>query len=173
MTGKTDASLKINGYSTANIDFVDTMTGGLAFKILNGSYLFEATAEKDAKDKKAPSPTNFSIMAGTINGKDGKFNVANYLLKTDYLTATATGGFSFPDDSINLRVNADIIKLPNLYLKLVNALLDALTGVNVTVTGKLSNPKVEVKGLERWSDVLNDVLGLPQQSFMFFRKLIF
>ncbi|WP_320008829.1 AsmA family protein [Maridesulfovibrio sp.] len=171
--GRTDASLNLKGHSTANTDFVDTMTGDLFFKILNGSYLFAATAEKDAKDKKAPSPTNFSIMAGNINGKDGKFNVADYLLKTDYLTATATGGFSFPENSINLRVNADIIKLPNLYLKLVNALLDALTGVNVTVTGKLSNPKVEVKGLERWSDVLNDVLGLPQQSFMFFRKLIF
>ncbi len=173
VTGKTDASLKINGRSTANIDFVDTLTGGLAFRILEGSYLFEAAADKDAKDKKAPGTTDFSIMAGTINGKEGKFNVGNYLLKTDYLTATATGGFSFPDDSIDLRVNADIIKLPNLYLKLVNALLDALTGVNVTVTGKLSNPKVEVKGLERWSDVLNDVLGLPEQSFMFFRKLIF
>ncbi|WP_373682501.1 AsmA family protein [Desulfovibrio sp. JC010] len=171
--GKTDASLKINGRSTANIDFVDTLTGGLAFKIVDGSYLFAATAEKDVKEQKAPSPTGFSIMKGAINGKDGRFQVADYLLKTNYLTATASGGFSFPDDSINLRVNADIIKLPNLYLKLVNAFLDAMTGVNVTVTGRLSNPKVEVKGLERWGDVLNDVLGLPEQSFMFFRKLIF
>ncbi|WP_421902579.1 AsmA family protein [Maridesulfovibrio sp.] len=171
--GITDASLKLSGHSTANIDFVDTMTGGLAFKIVDGSYLFVATAEKDIKEKKAPSPTRFSIMSGTVNGKDGKFHVGNYLLKTDYLTATAKGGFSFPDDSINLQVNADIIKLPNLYLKLVNAFLDAMTGVNVAVTGKLSDPKVEVKGLERWGDVLNDVLGLPEQSFMFFRKLIF
>ncbi|WP_368854143.1 AsmA family protein [Desulfovibrio sp. JC022] len=171
--GLTDASLKLNGHSTANIDFVNTMTGGLAFKIVDGSYLFVATAEKDIKEKKAPSPTRFSIMKGAIDGRDGKFKVGNYLLKTDYLTATATGGFSFPDDSINLHVNADIIKLPNLYLKLVNAFLDAMTGVNVTVIGKLSDPKVEVKGLERWGDVLGDVLGLPEQSFMFFRKLIF
>ncbi|WP_415714822.1 AsmA family protein [Maridesulfovibrio sp.] len=171
--GKTDASLKIDGRSTANIDFVDTLSGDLAFRIVDGSYLFAATAEQDVKDKKSPSPTNFSVMKGSINGKDGRFKVTDYLLKNAYLTATATGGFSFPDDSINLRVNADIIKLPNLYLKLVNAFLDAMTGVNVTVTGKLSNPKVEVKGLERWGDVLSDVLGLPKQSFMFFRKLIF
>ncbi len=171
--GTTDASLKLKGHSTANIDFVNTMTGGLAFKVIDGSYLFVATAEKDIKEKKAPSPTRFSIMSGVVNGKDGKFNVGNYLLKTDYLTATAKGGFSFPNDSINLQVNADIIKLPNLYLKLVNAFLDAITGVNVTVTGRLSDPKVEVKGLERWENVLGDVLGLPEQSFMFFRKLIF
>ncbi|TIH14135.1 AsmA family protein [Marinifilum sp. JC120] len=171
--GLTDASLKLHGHSTANIDFVNTMTGGLAFKIVDGSYLFVATAEKDIKEKKTPNPTSFSIMKGVVDGKDGKFKVGNYLLKTNYLTATAKGGFSFPDDSINLQVNADIIKLPNLYLKLVNAFLDAMTGVNVTVTGRLSDPKVEVKGLERWGDVLGDVLGLPEQSFMFFRKLIF
>ncbi len=171
--GATDASLKLSGHSTANIDFVNTMTGGLAFKIVDGSYLFVAAAEKDTKKEKSPNPTRFSIMSGVVNGKDGRFKVGNYLLKTDYLTATAKGGFSFPENSINVQVNADIIKLPNLYLKLVNAFLDAMTGVNVAVTGKLSDPKVEVKGLERWSDVLNDVLGLPEQSFMFFRKLIF
>lgn len=171
--GRTDASLKLDGHSTANIDFVNTMTGGLAFKIVDGSYLFAATAQKDVKDKKAPSPTRFSIMRGIVDGKDGEFKVTDYLLKTDYLTATAKGGFSFPEDFINLHINADIIKLPNLYLKIVNAFLDAMTGINVAVTGKLSNPKIEVKGLERWGDVLNDVLGLPEQSFMFFRKLIF
>lgn len=171
--GLADASLQLKGHSTANVDFDDTMTGRLAFKIIDGSYLFAASEIKDVKEKKAPSPTKFSIMQGTIDGKDGNFNVKDYLLKTDYLTATATGGFSFPKDSINLKINADIIKLPNLYLKIVNALLDAITGVNVTVSGNLYDPKVEVKGLERWSDVLGDVLGLPEQSFMFFRKLIF
>jgi len=171
--GDADASMQLKGNSTANVDFADTMAGRLAFKIIDGSYLFAASAVKDAKEKKAPKPTKFSIMQGTIEGKDGDFNVKDYLLKTDYLTATAIGGFSFPKDTIDLKVNADIIKLPNLYLKIVNAFLDAITGVNVTVTGKLHDPKVEVKGLERWSDVLGDVLGLPEQSFMFFRKLIF
>ncbi|WP_432735800.1 AsmA family protein [Maridesulfovibrio sp. FT414] len=173
VNGRTDASLKLKGSSSANTYFTDSMTGSLAFKITDGSYLFEATAAKDKKEKKPAKPTSFSLMQGSINGKEGNFRVEDFLLKTDYLTATAKGGFSFPKDSINLRVDADIIKLPNLYLKIVNALLDALTGVNVSVTGKLSDPKVEVKGLERWGDVLGDVLGLPEQSFMFFRDLIF
>ncbi len=171
--GKADASLKLTGSSSANTYFTNSMAGSLAFKITDGSYLFESTAAKNKKAKKEPAPTSFSIMQGSINGQEGQFKVNDYLLKTDYLTATAKGGFSFPKDSINLMVEADIIKLPNLYLKLVNAFLGAMTGVNVSVTGKLSDPKVEVKGLERWSDVLNDVLGLPEQSFMFFRDLIF
>jgi AsmA protein len=173
VTGKTDASLEINGRSTANIDFVDTLSGGIAFKIVDGSYLFAAPPKKNEKEKKKPSPTSFSVMKGVINGKDGKFKVVNYLLKTIYLTATAKGGFSFPDNSINMQVNADIIKLPNLYLRLVNTFLDAMTGVNVEISGKLSNPRVKVNGLERWSDLLGDVLGIPERSFMFFRKLIF
>lgn len=173
VNGKTDASLKIKGHSSANTWFTDTMTGSLVFRIIDGSYLFASTAALEKKDNKEVTPTAFSLMRGAIEGRNGTFRVDDYQLKTNYLTATATGGFSFPADSINLRVDANIIKLPNLYLKIVNALLDALTGVNVTVTGKLSDPKVQVKGLERWSDVLNDVLGLPKQSFMFFRDLIF
>lgn len=173
VNGLTDASLQLKGKSTANIDFTETMTGRLAFKVTDGSYLFAAPASKNEKIKADPKPTDFSIMQGTIEGRNGDFNVKDYLLNTNYLTATATGGFSFPKDSINLRVNADIVKLPNLYLKIVNALLDAFTGVNVHVTGRLYDPKVEVKGLERWSDVLGDVLGIPEQSFMFFSKLIF
>ncbi|CCO22051.1 AsmA family protein [Maridesulfovibrio hydrothermalis] len=171
--GRSDASLKISGNSTANIDLVDTLGGDFAFKITDGSYFFAVTDDKGKKSKKDLKPTDFSVMKGVISGKGGRFKVKNYTLKTDYLTATAVGGFSFPDDSIDLNVNADIIRLPNLYLKIVNALLDAITGVNVHVSGRLNDPKVEVKGLERWGDVLGDVLGLPEDSFMFFRKLIF
>ncbi|WP_320169460.1 AsmA family protein [Maridesulfovibrio sp.] len=173
VNGKTDASLKLKGSSSANTYFTNSMTGSLAFKITNGSYLFESMAAKEKRAGKPATPTAFSLMQGTVRGSKGDFKVEDYLLKTNYLTATANGGFSFPKDSINLRVDADIVKLPNLYLKIVNALLDALTGVNVTVTGRLSDPRVQVKGLERWTDVLNDVLGLPEQSFMFFKDLIF
>ncbi len=171
--GLTSASLQLKGYSTANENFTNTMTGKLLFKITDGSYLFAGSTGQGKKSKKQSSPTKFSVMNGAIQGEKGDFKVNDYLLKTNYLTATARGGFSFPKDSIDLRVNADIIQLPNMYLKIVNALFDAITGVNVNVTGKLNDPKVEVKGLERWSDVLGDVLGLPEESFMFFRRLIF
>ncbi len=53
--GATDASLKLSGHSTANIDFVNTMTGGLAFKIVDGSYLLLLQLKKIRRKRKSPA----------------------------------------------------------------------------------------------------------------------
>ncbi|WP_031479148.1 AsmA family protein [Maridesulfovibrio frigidus] len=185
VTGLADASVKLSGHSTANIDFLNTLGGHFAAKIVDGSYLFSSVAVKDntlvkvrspknkVKIAKAPKPTKFSIMEGTVNGDEGAFVVKKFLLKSAFLTALGSGGFDIPEDSIDLHIDADIIQLPNLYLKLVNSLFDAMSGVNVTVTGKLTDPDVHVRGMQRWGDVFKEVLGVPEQSFKFFRNYIF
>ncbi len=185
VTGLADVSVKLSGHSTANIDFINTLGGHFAAKIVDGSYLFSSvpvndstavkinTAPNKVNGSKAPKPTKFSIMEGTIYGDKGAFVVKKFLLKTAYLTAVGRGGFNIPEDSIDIYVDADIIQLPNLYLKLVNSLFDAMSGVNVTVTGKLTDPDVNVQGMQRWGDVFKDVLGVPEQSFKFFRNYIF
>ncbi|SDL11203.1 AsmA protein [Maridesulfovibrio ferrireducens] len=171
--GTADSSVKLSGNSSANIDFIDTLSGRYAFKVVNGSYLFAAKLNKEGEEIKIPQPTSFSVLKGVIKGKDGVFVVKDYLLNTNYMRATAKGGFNIPADSINLHVNADIIELPNLYLKIVNAFLDAISGVDVHVSGRLSDPQINVLGLQRWNDVFSDVLGLPEQSFRFFRNFLF
>ncbi|OEU68159.1 MAG: AsmA family protein [Desulfovibrio sp. S3730MH75] len=185
VTGLADASVKLSGRSTANIDFINTLGGHFAAKIVDGTYLFSSvpvkdsaavkvkTAQNKVKEAKAPKPTVFSIMEGTIDGDGGSFAIKKFLLKTAYLTARGRGGFNIPEDSIDIHIDADIIQLPNLYLKLVNSLFDAMSGVNVTATGKLTDPDVHVRGMQRWGDVLKDVLGVPEESFKFFRSYIF
>ncbi len=171
--GIADSSVKLSGHSSANIDFIDTLSGRYAFKVVNGSYLFAEKIDKKSNDKKKLNPTSFSVLKGVIDGEKGVFTVKNFLLNTTYMRATAKGGFDIPADSINVHVNADIVELPNLYLKIVNAFLDAITGVDVHVSGRLSNPQVNVLGLQRWNEVFSDILGLPEKSFSFFNKLLF
>ncbi|SME89765.1 AsmA family protein [Desulfovibrio gilichinskyi] len=171
--GIADSSVKLSGHSSANIDFIDTLSGHYAFKVVNGSYLFAKKVDPKSDDSKKLNPTYFSVLKGVIDGDKGVFTVKKFLLNTAYMRATAKGGFSIPADSINVHVNADIIKLPNLYLKIVNAFLGAISGVDVHVSGRLSDPQVNVLGLQRWNEVFSDILGLPEQSFSFFSKLLF
>lgn len=171
--GIADSSVKLSGSSSANIDFIDTLSGHYAFKVVNGSYLFAKRVDTESDGTEKLNPTSFSILKGLIAGDKGVFTVKRFLLNTAYMRATAKGGFNIPADSINVHVNADIIKLPDLYLKIVNAILGAISGVDVHVSGRLSNPQVNVLGLQRWNVVFSDILGLPEQSFNFFSKLLF
>ncbi len=170
--GLTDASLSLSGRSSANVFFVNTLTGRLDFKIKDGEYNLKSSDDKEDDDSSIKS-TAFSIARGALAGREGRFRVKDFLLKTNFITAKAKGGFNIPDDSIGVKVKVDIISFPDLYLKLLNTFLSAISGVDVVISGKLTEPHVEVKGLMRWDNVFEDILGLPGKSFNFIRDALF
>lgn len=169
--GLTNAKIDITGRSSANRDFVDTLNGNLVFNIKDGAYKLKSADEKSENKIKS---TKFSLARGTIEGVDeGRFSIRDFLLKTRFITATAKGGFNIPDDNISVRLKVDVLSIPDLYLKLLNTIVSAISGVDVDITGKLSKPHVEVKGLMRWDNVFEDILGLPGRSFNFLKDALF
>lgn len=171
--GLTDASATIVGRSSANTDFIDTMNGELFFNIKDGEYRLKSSGS-EGKNKKDVKATKFSIARGHLKGVDeGRFQVKDFLLKTNFITATAKGGFDIPDDSISVIVKVNIITFPDLYLNLLNTFLSAISGVDIHISGKLRQPHVDVKGLMRWDNVFEDILGLPGKSFSFIKDALF
>ena len=156
--GRTDDDILAHLDGTASV----TMTDG-SFKFtgwdLPPKKINQSRSQQigEVRQRKANGRTVFRRATCRTTVKQGVFTADTLRLEAPpVLQAYGQGGFSLPDNSIDLSIRNDFVAVPSVTLHL---------------TGKLTDPKVEIPTGRILNDTVLNILSLPKKSFEFLRDL--
>ncbi|AMK11654.1 AsmA family protein [Pseudodesulfovibrio indicus] len=168
--GETDLRADLTSTGGTDDETLDSLSGKVTVRINNGSFKFtgyDAPAKPVDEGRGAmigktqvakPSPrTVFKTANVEADVDKGVFTLTTAQLDAPpVLKAQGHGSFSLGDDTIDISIRNDFVAVPSVTLRL---------------TGKLTDPKVDVPTGKIVNDTVFNILSLPKKSFDFFRDL--
>lgn len=161
-SGLSDMRVDLTAQGKTDIDMITTLSGRISAFIADGSYSFSDPTKTKASTTDKADPvkrrTGFSSAQTVLDAKDGDFTVQSMGVDSLLLTSTGTGGFSIPNDTIDIQLKNDFVSLPSVAMHL---------------TGRLSDPDLEYSATRTVGDTMENLWDLPQKPFRFLRDLFF
>jgi AsmA protein len=169
LRGETDVKADLRSAGRTDDDILANLNGTASLRITNGSFKFTGW-DRQAKpasgrstqigadvQRKTNGRTVFRRASSEATVKHGVFTLNKFRLEAPpVLQAYGEGGFSLPANTIDLSIRNDFVAVPSVTLRL---------------TGKLTDPKVEVPTGRILNDTVLNILSLPKKSFEFLRDL--
>lgn len=153
VSGKGGANIKLSGAGRNTDDIVKTLSGNIDFAVANGAVegadlwyeIRRARAllkQQAAPARTGPERTEFSALKGTGAMSNGVLTNNDLDVALQYLKVTGQGKIDVPNDSLDYRLVANVLKIPRegADTAQMQDLVDA--AIPVKVTGSLSDPKV-------------------------------
>ncbi|MGE4421362.1 MAG: AsmA family protein [Pseudodesulfovibrio sp.] len=170
LRGETDIKADLTSVGRTDDDILANLNGTASVRITNGSFKFTGwdlqpkTAEPGRGtqigadvQRKTNGRTVFRRASCESTVKQGVFKLDTFRLEAPpVLQSYGEGSFSLPANSIDVSIRNDFVAVPSVTLRL---------------TGKLTDPKVEVPTGRILNDTVLNILSLPKKSFEFLRDL--
>ncbi len=170
LRGATDIKADLNSVGRTDDNILANLNGTASVRITDGSFKFtgwdlpskpvnqgRSSQIGEDRQRKTDGRTVFRRAATEATVEKGVFTLNNFRLEAPpMLQSYGEGNFSLPANTINLSVRNDFVAVPS---------------VTVRLTGKLSDPKVEVPTGRILNDTVLNILSLPKKSFEFLRDL--
>lgn len=168
--GETDIRADLTSTGGTDDETLGSLSGKVSVRIDNGSFKFtgyDAPVRPVDNGRGAmigqaqaakPNPrTVFKKATVDADVNKGVFTLTTADLEAPpVLRAYGTGSFSLGDDTIDISIRNDFVAVPSVTLRL---------------SGKLSDPKVNIPTGKIVNDTVFNILSLPKKSFDFFRDL--
>ena len=168
--GETDLKLDLRSKGGTDDAILENLLGLVSLRVVNGSFKFTGYDAPQQKVSNARSKqigrqaisrtdrrTAFQKVVANFTVQKGIFNMNKFRLEAPpVLQAYGEGRFSLPANSINVSIRNDFVAVPSVTLRL---------------TGKLTDPKVDIPTGRILNDTVFNILSLPQKSFEFLRDL--
>jgi len=156
--GKTDDDILANLGGKASVGIVN---GSFKFTGWNGGVSQSAASRSpqigSSQTVRSSGRTAFRRVDSEATVKEGVFHIDKFRLEAPpVLQAYGEGNFSLPDNTIAVSIRNDFVAVPSVTLRL---------------TGKLTDPKVEIPTGRIVNDTVLNILSLPKKSFEFLRDL--
>jgi AsmA protein len=169
LRGETDVKADLSSVGRTDDDILANLNGTASVRITNGSFKFTGwdqpkptasgrSAQIGAEvQRKTNGRTVFRRASSEATVKQGVFQLDKFRLEAPpVLQSYGEGSFSLPANSIDVSIRNDFVAVPSVTLRL---------------TGKLTDPKVEVPTGRILNDTVLNILSLPKKSFEFLRDL--
>ncbi|EGB13836.1 AsmA family protein [Pseudodesulfovibrio mercurii] len=170
LRGETDIKADLHSVGRTDDDILANLDGTASVRITNGSFKFTGWdlpvrpvdegrgAQIGAEQQRRTNGrTVFRRSSSDATVEKGVFRIDNFRLEAPpVLQAYGEGNFSLPANTIDLSIRNDFVAVPSVTLHL---------------TGKLTDPKVEVPTGRIVNDTVLNILSLPKKSFEFLRDL--
>jgi len=170
LRGLTNIDADLRSVGRTDDDILAHLDGTASVTITDGSFKFtgwDLPPKKidrkrsqqigEQRQRRANGRTVFRRAVCRTTVKQGVFTVDTLRMEAPpVLQAYGQGGFSLPDNSIDLSIRNDFVAVPSVTLHL---------------TGKLTDPKVEIPTGKILNDTVRNILSLPKKSFEFLRDL--
>ncbi|MDQ7835235.1 MAG: AsmA family protein [Humidesulfovibrio sp.] len=170
VTGRTDLTLDLTGAGDTDTEYLKTLEGAAAFKIIDGSYTLSGNADTTQQRRAAPpgaTPqagaqrrvgTPFWQAGAKFSVSNGVFRNRDFRLEGPDNIVTGRGSFSIADDTINVNLNANMPGVPDVPIK---------------VYGRLKDPEMNIRAGMLLNNTLKEILGIPLKPIKFFKDLLF
>ncbi|QGY41051.1 AsmA family protein [Pseudodesulfovibrio cashew] len=169
LRGRTNLDFDLTSKGGTDDDIVRNLSGKARGMINDGSYKFsgyrDVPADPQQKDtvlvggtpSRANQRTSFKRAEASCAVNQGIFEVEALSLEAPpILQSTGKGWFNLPDDSIDLSIRNDFVAVPS---------------VTVRISGRLSDPEINIPKGKIVNDTVRNILNLPEKSFKFLRDL--
>lgn len=153
VAGKGSANLKLSGAGRTSDDIVKTLNGTLDFAVADGAVsgadlwyeIRRARAvlkQQAVPERTGPARTEFKALRGSAIVKDGVLSNDDLDASLQYLKVTGQGKVDLPQDTLDYRLTATVLKIPpeGADTEQMQELADAT--IPVKISGTLSDPKV-------------------------------
>ncbi len=167
--GVADVDIDVTSFGRTDDNIVENLEGKVRCRVLDGSFKFTGydvqakTSDQDGGHELVTTSdprtrrTVFKKAFAYFDVKKGVFNVDEFRVEAPpLLQSHGKGNFSLPDNTINLHIRNDFVAIPS---------------VSMDITGKLSDPEVNIPKAAIVSDTVRNILSLPEKSFKFLRDL--
>lgn len=170
LRGETDIKGDLRSVGRTDDDILANLNGTASVRITNGSFKFTGWDIQpksvdtgrvgqigEDRQRKTNGRTGFRRASSEATVKQGVFTLDKFRLEAPpVLQAYGEGRFSLPANSIDVSIRNDFVAVPSVTLRL---------------TGKLTDPKVEIPTGRILNDTVLNILSLPKKSFEFLRDL--
>ncbi len=153
VSGRGSANLKLTGQGRTTDDVLQTLSGNLDFNVADGAIegadlwyeirRARALLKQEAiPERSGPVRTPFSALRGSGAMKNGVLTNNDLEAAMQYLTVTGQGTVDIPNDALDYRLLATVLKIPREGAQAEGEadLVDAQ--IPVRVTGALTDPKI-------------------------------
>lgn len=169
--GLSDVDIDLKSKGTTDDDILKNLNGKLQARVTNGSFKFSgypkegseagttrlSKQEAEKKAQRAKARTSFQKAVGNFTAVDGVFSVDKFRVEAPpMLQSYGEGGFSLPDNTIDLAIRNDFVGVPS---------------VTIELQGRLTDPKVNVPTGKIVNDTVSNILSIPLKSIEFLRDL--
>ncbi|WP_163811536.1 AsmA family protein [Pseudodesulfovibrio sp. JC047] len=169
--GQTDISFALKSRGVTDDSILANLDGMAKLQITNGSFKFtgyggqpdQVSTQRTSdtiRTKRSPQPsarTSFRRATSEYSVKRGVFTAQTWRVEAPpVLQSYGKGGFSLPDNTIDLSIRNDFVAVPSVTLKLI---------------GKLTDPAVRIPTGRIVHDTVFNILSIPEKSFQFLRDL--
>ena len=169
--GETDVDVDLSSFGVTDDDILKHLNGKTWVRIRNGSFKFTGDDSKRAEtgsnidtlgrnSQLKPRPrTVFKKARAYFTVNNGVFTVDKYRMEAPpLLQSYGEGYFSLADNSVNISIRNDFVAIPS---------------VTIQMTGKLTDPEINVPKGKMINDTVRNILSLPEKSFKFLRDLFY
>lgn len=168
--GLADVDIDLTSQGATDHDILANLNGKVRTRVTNGSFKFSGfpiegkitpgsmTRQEIAKmEQRAKARTSFQKAVSDFSVANGVFSADRFRVEAPpILQAYGEGGFSLPDNTINLAIRNDFVAVPSVTLQL---------------EGRLSDPEVSTPTGKIVNDTVSNILSLPLKSLKFLRDL--
>jgi AsmA protein len=152
VAGKGSANVVVNGVGRTTDEVVNTMTGNVDFKVLDGALegadlwyeIRRARAvlrQQAIPERTGPARTAFTALTASGPMKNGVLTTNDVNVAMQYLKVTGEGNVNVPASTLDYRLTTTVLKIPAEGADAdAQDLVDAQ--IPVRITGTLSDPKV-------------------------------
>jgi AsmA protein len=168
--GLTDVDMDLVSQGATDDDILKNLNGKVDVRVTNGSFKFSgfpkegeiapgtmSKQEIDKMEQRARSRTVFQKAVGDFTVKNGVFTADKFRVEAPpVLQSYGKGGFSLPDNTIDLSIQNDFVVVPS---------------VTLVLSGRLTDPEVSIPTGDILNDTVVNILSIPKKSFDFLRDL--
>ncbi len=155
---------------TTDDDILLNLEGKVTARVTNGSFKFSGypqegeirpgtlSKQEIAKmEQRARARTSFRRASAEFTVRNGVFTADKFRVEAPpVLQSYGRGGFSLPDNSIDLSIQNDFVVVPS---------------VTLVLSGRLTDPEVDIPTGDILNDTVLNILSIPKKSFEFLRDL--
>lgn len=168
--GLADVDIDMESSGATDDDILRNLDGRLAVRVSSGSFKFSgypqegeirpgtmSKREVERMEQRARSRTSFQKAVAEFTAVNGVFTADKFRLEAPpVLQSYGKGGFSLPDNTIDLSIQNDFVVVPS---------------VTLVLSGRLTDPKVSVPTGKIVNETVFNILSIPQKSLEFLRDL--
>ena len=168
--GLTDVDIDLTSQGATDDDILANLNGKVRTRVTNGSFKFSgfpkegeirpATMSKQEIDKmeqRARARTSFQKAVSEFSVLNGVFTADRFRVEAPpMLQSYGEGGFSLPDNTIDMSIRNDFVAVPSVTLDL---------------EGRLTDPEVNIPTGKILNDTVSNILSIPLKPFKFLRDL--
>jgi len=168
--GLTDVDMDLASQGATDDDILKNLNGTASARVTNGSFKFSgypkegeiapdtmSKQEINKMEQRARARTTFQKAVGDFTVKNGVFTADKLRVEAPpVLQSYGKGGFSLPDNTIDLSIQNDFVVVPS---------------VTMVLSGRLTDPEVDIPTGAILNDTVVNILSIPKKSFEFLRDL--